>query len=83
MPSPCSSHQATIGLPSTYSITRYGWPSAVVPPSNTVAMLGCCRRARICRSRRKRLSAASAAAPARITFTATVFSKASSSRTAR
>ena len=30
-----------MGTPSTYSMTKYGRPTSVAPPSNTWAMLGC------------------------------------------
>ena len=57
-PSLRSSHQRSIGTPSTSSITNQGSPSALMPPSEQVAMFGCCRPARIWRSRRKRSRAA-------------------------
>ena len=50
---------SSIGVPSTYSITRYGRPSAVVPPSSRRAMFGCSSAARICRSCRKRCTSVS------------------------
>src|SRR5436190_615235 len=39
-----------MGTPSTYSMTRYGRPSPVAPPSRMRAMLGCSRLARIWRN---------------------------------
>ena len=36
----CASQYSSIGRPSTYSITKYGRPSSVVPPSSRRAMFG-------------------------------------------
>ena len=81
-PSFCASHHAVIGAPSTYSITRYGRPSGVTPPSSSVAMLRCSRRARICRSRRNRATSRSDAPPRITSLIATRFRNCSSSRVA-
>ncbi len=37
----CVSQYSVMGTPFTSSITKYGRPSAVAPPSSTFAMLGC------------------------------------------
>jgi hypothetical protein len=65
-----ASHQRSMGSPSTRSITKYGSPSLLMPPSSRTAMFGCCRPARICRSRRKRSRAAGESALARISLSA-------------
>ena len=66
-------HQTVSGCPSTYSITRKGSPSSVLPPSRRRAMFGCSRPARIWRSWRKRRRTVSVSMPRRTTFTATRF----------
>ena len=50
---PVRSQNSSIGTPSMYSITTYGRPSGVAPPSMRRAMFACFRLARICRSWRK------------------------------
>ena len=40
-------YNQVIGVPATCSITRYGRPSSVAPPSTSLAMWGCSSRARI------------------------------------
>ena len=40
MPSLAWSQNSVIGMPFTSSITKYGRPLAVTPPSRTFAMLG-------------------------------------------
>jgi hypothetical protein len=50
---------ASIGAPATYSITQYGRPSAVVPPSRRPTMFACASRATIWRSAMKRRTSAS------------------------
>src|SRR5713226_8353347 len=60
-----------MGTPGTYSITKYGWPSGVVPASKTLAIEGWSMMASDCRSDAKRFSTASSYMPALINFTAT------------
>ena len=78
-----TSAYSTSGAPSTNSITRYGRPSGVVPPSSSRAMFGWSRPARICRSVRKRRTMESVSIPRFRTLRATRLWNASSSRTAR
>ena len=61
---------SVIGRPLTYSITRYGWPSGVLPASMKRAMAGCSSRARIVRSVRN-CSSESPTAKRPISLTAT------------
>ena len=72
-----------IGVPSTNSITKYGNPSVVVPPSKSRVMFGCSRLARIWRSIRKRRRTSSVSVPRLRTLIATRFSKCPSARSAR
>jgi len=61
-----------IGMPGTYSMTKYGDPSAVVPASKTRAIAGWSISARACRSDSKRAIIALLAMPALINLMATV-----------
>ena len=75
-------HQASSGCPSTSSITRYGKPAAVVPPSYRWAMLGWRSPARMRRSAARRSALRASGSPCR-SFTATLRSYRPSARSAR
>ena len=72
-----------MGRPSTYSMTKYGRPSGVVPPSSSRAMFGWVRFARICRSCWNRRITASVSRPCLTSLTATSCWYSWSSRLAR
>jgi hypothetical protein len=81
--SACADACCVMGWPSSSSITKYDWPSGVMPPSSSRAIFGCCRSERICRSRANCAASASEAKPRRISLTATLWSNTPSSRSAR
>ena len=60
-----------MGSPFTYSIAKYGRPSGVLPPSNTVAIAGWSISASAWRSASKRATTWSVSIPALMTFRAT------------
>src|SRR4029450_12340871 len=49
-----SSQYVVMGTPLTNSMTKYGRPDSVVPPSRTLAMFGWSIKANACRSASKR-----------------------------
>ena len=62
---------AVIGTPRTSSITKYGRPEGVAPPSKTLAMLGWSMIASACRSASKRATTCRVSIPAFSTLSAT------------
>jgi hypothetical protein len=67
----CRSQCVVIGSPFTYSMAKYGRPSGVVPPSNTVAIAGWSMRASACRSASNRATTWTVSMPVLMTFRAT------------
>src|ERR1017187_6034484 len=67
----CRSQYSVMAIPGTYSITKYGRPSAVEPASNTLAIAGWSISASACRSAVNRATTSRVSIPARITFSAT------------
>ncbi|HVK08094.1 MAG TPA: hypothetical protein VM597_04890, partial [Gemmataceae bacterium] len=65
------SQYAVMVTPRTSSITKYGRPSAVAPPSNTRAMLGWSILASACRSPSNRARTCFESIPALMSFRAT------------
>ena len=68
----CRSQYSVIGIPRTYSITKYGRPSSIVPASSARAMLRWSIIASALRSDSKRARTASVSRPGRMSFSATV-----------
>ena len=60
-----------MGTPGKYSMTKYGRPSGVVPPSNTLAMAGWSISASAWRSDSKRATTCLLSMPALMIFSAT------------
>ena len=71
MPRRAASQCCVMGRPSTYSMTKKGRPSSVVPPSRTLAMFGWSIRASAWRSASSRARTLREPIPARTSFTAT------------